>query len=167
MIIRKAKLSDLKNIMSMYESCVKGMIDSDIDQWDTTYPNSNIIKEDINAKTYFIAIKKNKLIGGINIDSNQDKTYLTINWEDTSNLFLVVHRLAVRKEFWGEGVGKSLMIYAEKLVINKNLKSIRLDTYSGNPKAIKFYNLLGYKKLGEIDLKPNKNKYYCFEKKII
>ena len=92
MIIRKAKLSDLKNIMSMYESCVKGMIDSDIDQWDTTYPNSNIIKEDINAKTYFIAIKKNKLIGGINIDSNQDKTYLTINWEDTSNLFFMVFK---------------------------------------------------------------------------
>ena len=46
------------------------------------------------------------------------------------------------------------------------LNSIRLDTYNTNIKAIKFYKNLGYKILGEIYLKPNKNEYYCFEKLI-
>ena len=56
------------------------------------------------------------------------------------------------------------MIYCEEVVMKKNLKSIRLDTYSENPLAINFYKRLGYNFLGKIDLKPGKSKYYCFEK---
>ena len=75
-----------------------------------------------------------------------------------------MHRLAVKEEFWQKKIGKKLMIFAENIVLEKGLKSIRLDTYSGNPKAMEFYRRLGYKELGEINLKPNKNEYYCFEK---
>tara|TARA_B110000003_G_scaffold275754_1_gene319348 strand:- start:1699 stop:2202 length:504 start_codon:yes stop_codon:yes gene_type:complete len=166
MKIRKAQLRDLKNIMSMYNSCVSGMIENGIDQWDKTYPNSSVIKEDILAQTYFVAIKNNIIIGGINIDKNQDETYLSISWQDKSNSFLVVHRLAVKSDFWDKKVGKNLMLFAENLVIEKGLTSIRLDTYSGNPKAINFYRKLKYIELGAISLKPEKNEYYCFEKKI-
>ena len=164
MIIRKANKTDLENIMKMYTSCVKGMIKNGIDQWDETYPNAGVIMEDLIAQTYFVAIENNVIIGGINIDLDQDKTYLDINWEDTSNSFLVVHRLAVKEEFWKKKIGKKLMIFAENRVIEKGLKSIRLDTYSGNPKAMEFYRRLGYRELGSINLKPNKNEYYCFEK---
>ena len=164
MIIRKANKSDLDNIMLMYKSCVKGMLANNIDQWDETYPNSGVIMEDLIAQSYFVALENGIIIGGINIDQNQDKTYLEIDWEDKKNQFLVVHRLAVKVEFWNDGIGKSLMLFAENLVIEKGLNSIRLDTYSGNPKAMEFYKRLGYSELGTIDLKPNKDKYHCFEK---
>ena len=164
MIIRKANKADLDNIMLMYKSCVKGMLASDIDQWDTTYPNDRVIMDDLIAQTYFIAEENSIIIGGINIDQNQDKTYLDINWSDTSNQFLVVHRLGVKEEFWNDGIGKSLMLFTENLVTEKRLNSIRLDTYSGNPKAMEFYRRLGYSELGTIDLKPDKDKYHCFEK---
>ena len=148
----------------MYSSCVKGMIRDGIDQWDESYPNSEIIASDLEAETYYVLEIKGEIKGGINIDQNQDKTYLGINWEDTSDSFLVVHRLGVKEDFWNKKIGKDLMLFTEKLVKEKGLKSIRLDTYSGNPKAMGFYRRLGYSKLGAIDLKPNKNKYYCFEK---
>ena len=35
------------------------------------------------------------------------------------------------------------MNFAEDLVVEKRLKTIRLDTYSGNPKAMEFYKRLG------------------------
>ncbi len=166
MMIRKAHNKDLNDIMNMYKSCVSGMIKNKIDQWDSSYPNSEIIKTDIAASTYYIAEINKKIIGGINIDQNQDPTYLKISWKDKSNCFLVVHRLAVEEESWYKNIGKKLMLFAENLVLEKGLKSIRLDTYSGNPKAMEFYRRLGYVKLGTIDLKPNKNKYYCYEKVI-
>ena len=62
MIIKKAHINDLEGIMSMYSSCVKGMIENNIDQWDDTYPNSNVIKEDIKAGTYFVAIINKEII---------------------------------------------------------------------------------------------------------
>ncbi len=164
MIIRKANKTDLDNIMLMYKSCVAGMLKNSIDQWDETYPNAGIIIEDLIAQTYFVALENGIIIGGINIDQNQDETYLEIDWEDKSNSSLVVHRLGVKEEFWKKGIGKKLMIFAENLVVEKGLKSIRLDTYSGNPKAMEFYRRLGYSELGTIDLKPEKDKYHCFEK---
>lgn len=164
MKIRKAKISDLNEIMNMYNSCVAGMMKNGIDQWDETYPNIEVITKDITAQTYYIVEIDREIIGGINIDKLQDKTYLDINWEDKSNSFLVVHRLAVKEEFWNKKIGKYLMIFTEKLVIENGLNSIRLDTYSGNPKAMEFYRRLGYNELGSINLKPNKNEYYCFEK---
>ena len=164
MIIRKAEISDLENIMLMYKSCVTGMIANGIDQWDESYPNTEVIMEDLIAQTYFVAIENEIIIAGINIDQNQDDTYLAVDWEDKKNQFLVVHRLAVKVEFWNDGIGKSLMLFTENLVTEKGLNSIRLDTYSGNPKAMEFYRRLGYRELGTINLKPNKDKYHCFEK---
>ena len=164
MIIRKANKSDLGNIMLMYNSCVAGMIANGIDQWDESYPNTEVIMEDLIAQTYFVAIENDIIIAGINIDQNQDDTYLALDWKDKKNQFLVVHRLAVKVEFWNDGIGKSLMLFTENLVTEKGLNSIRLDTYSGNPKAMEFYRRLGYRELGSINLKPDKNEYYCFEK---
>ena len=165
-MIRKAKINELDEIMNMYASCVDGMQKANIDQWDSTYPNRKIISEDIRNKSFYIFLINDKIIGGINIDKIQDKTYLDIEWKDKSNKFLVVHRLAVRQEFWKKGIGNKLMIFAESLVKEKKLNSIRLDTYSSNTIAINFYLNLGYIKKGEIFLKPNKNEYYCFEKLI-
>ena len=164
MIIRKANKTDLDNIMKMYKSCVSGMIKNGIDQWDDTYPNTEIISEDLNVGTYYVAEIDETIIGGINIDRNQDNTYLALDWKDKSDSFLVVHRLGVKEEFWNKKIGKVLMLFTEKLVLEKALKSIRLDTYSGNPKAMEFYRRLGYTELGTIDLKADKDKYYCFEK---
>ena len=166
MMIRKAKINELDKIMNMYTSCVDGMQKANIDQWDSTYPNRKIISEDIRNKSFYIFLINDKIIGGINIDKIQDKTYLDIEWKDKGNKFLVVHRLAVRQEFWKKGIGNKLMIFAESLVKEKKLNSIRLDTYSSNPIAINFYLNLGYIKKGEIFLKLNKNEYYCFEKLI-
>ena len=164
MIIRKANKADLDNIMLMYKSCVKGMLANNIDQWDATYPNTEVIMADLIAQTYFVVIENEIIIAGINIDQNQDKPYLEINWKDKFDSFLVVHRLGVKEEFWNDGIGKSLMLFTENLVTKKGLNSIRLDTYSGNPKAMEFYRRLGYSELGTIDLKPEKDKYHCFEK---
>jgi len=166
MIIRQANINDIENIMKMYDSCIIGMINIGIDQWDSLYPNKEIILEDIESKTFYVLIANNNIIAGINIDDKQDKTYLAMQWEDKQNLFLVVHRLAVDERYWSKGAGKKLMLFAEELVIKRKLNSIRLDTYNTNSKAIKFYKNLGYKILGEIYLKPNKNEYYCFEKLI-
>lgn len=167
MKIRRANIADLNNIIVMYNSCVAGMIKNGIDQWDNSYPNKEIILQDLECETYYVVEKNNNIIGGFNIDQNQDPTYLAMNWKDNTNSFLVVHRLGIKQEYWGNGIGKKLMLFAEKVVKTRNLSSIRLDTYSGNQKAMVFYKKLGYTELGTIHLKPNKNKYHCFEKVIV
>ena len=85
---------------------------------------NEIIEYDIKQNTYYVIENSREIIGGINIDQNQDKAYHDINWEDNSVLFLVVHRLAVKEEFWNKKIGKKLMLFTEELVREKKLNSI-------------------------------------------
>jgi len=164
MVIQKAKIRDIVSIMLMYSSCVKGMLLSGNNQWNETYPNHEIILKDISNGTYYIAIKNSEIIAGINIDENQDKQYMSINWKDKNSNFLVVHRLGIKHEYWSGGIGKQLMTFVESLALNKGCNSVRLDTYSQNKSAMGFYKKIGYNKLGSIKLEANKDLYYCFEK---
>ena len=74
------------------------------------------------------------------------------------------NRLKTKREELNQEVETQVSAAQEQLVKKQRLKSIRLDTYRRNPKAIGFYIRLGYTELGAINLKPNKNEYYCFEK---
>ena len=164
MNIRKAKTNELNQIMGVYHSCVKGMIDLGIDQWDESYPNREVIEKDIEIGDYYVGIINDEIVSGIKIDTKQDPTYLAIDWQDKTNNFMVVHRLCAKTSVWSKGVGKQMMEFAENLALENKHISMRLDTYTNNPKAIAFYKRIGYKQLGHINLKPDKDIYYCFEK---
>jgi GNAT superfamily N-acetyltransferase len=164
MKIRLANKTELDAIMEVYASCVKGMLLLGIDQWDESYPNREIIKNDLEEQNYYLGLLNDEIVAGIKIDRIQDPTYLSINWHDKTDNFMVVHRLCSKTTVWSKGVGRKMMNFAEELAKNNNCKSMRLDTYINNPKAIAFYEHLGYQKLGHINLKPDKDIYYCFEK---
>ena len=135
-----------------------------IDQWDEAYPNKTIIEQDLLDGCYYIGCIENEIVAGMRLDNIQDSSYLTIDWKDQSDNFMLVHRLGSKTKVWGGGVGKQMMLFAENLAQEKGCTSFRLDTYSHNPKAMEFYKKLGYTQLGRIYLKPNKDIYYCFEK---
>ena len=113
---------------------------------------------------YYIGRIENEIVAGMRLDNIQDPSYLTIDWKDQSDDFMLAHRLGSKTKVWGAGVGKQMMLFAENLAQEKGYTSFRLDTYSHNPKAVEFYKKLGYIQLGHIHLKPNKDIYYCFEK---
>lgn len=155
---------NLDSIMEMYASCVEGMLNLGIDQWDEHYPNRKIIEQDIKEACYYIGTLNNEIIAGMRVDNVQDPTYLDINWKDKTNNFMVVHRLGSKNKVWNMGIGKKMMVFAENIAIKSGCSSFRLDTYSHNPKAMEFYKKSGYQLLGNINLKPDKDIYYCFEK---
>ena len=164
MKITLATPRNLDAIMEMYASCVEGMTNLGIDQWDEHYPNRKIIEQDLKEGCYYIGIIDNEIVAGMRVDNIQDPTYLNINWADKSNNFMVVHRLGSKTKVWNKGIGKKMMDFAENIAIESGYSSFRLDTYSHNPKAMEFYKRLGYQQLGHINLKPDKDIYYCFEK---
>ncbi len=164
MRIVQAQAQQLAAIMEMYASCISGMLAQGIDQWDETYPNKEIIAQDINESCYYVGVVENEIVAGMRVDNVQDPTYLNIDWVDKSNNFMLVHRLGSKTKVWSKGVGSAMMDFAENLAKEKGCSSFRLDTYSHNPKAICFYKKRGYTQLGDIHLKPNKDIYYCFEK---
>lgn len=164
-MIRKAILSDLNIIKKIAESCAQNMISNNIFQWNENYPSKNIFKKDISNKNLYVFEDGSLVKGCIVLSKQKDLVYNDISWltKDYKNLY--IHRLAVHPDYQKMGLAKSMMDYAENYAIKNNYVSIRLDTFSKNPRNIKFYEIRGYINLGNIFF-PNQSEYpfYCYEK---
>jgi GNAT superfamily N-acetyltransferase len=165
MKIQRANPEDLDEIMELLYSCVQEMWKLGIFQWDGYYPRRNLITKDIETGVLFMMKDDERITGIIVVTDVEDKEYCDVDWTDKSGNSMIVHHLAVRTDLRNRGLGKKLMAFAEEHARGKDSSSIHLDTYSGNKRAEKFYESLGYeRKPGHIHFSHRILPYYCFEK---
>jgi ribosomal protein S18 acetylase RimI-like enzyme len=164
MNIRLSSIKAAEKIFKIFKDCKKSMELENIFQWTDSYPNLEIIIKDIDNKELYELYKEDDLIGVICFNTRQEPEYLTIDWLDKNENFLVVHRLAINPSFQNQGFAKELMIFAEDYALNKGFTSIRLDAYSGNEKALRLYERLNYKKRGKINFPERDLPFYCYER---
>lgn len=162
--IRYAKNSDLNLIMKIIRLCANHMISNNIFQWNNLYPNEEIIQKDIEHKEMLVYETKNEIISCIVISEIKDKEYQSVKWLKNNDSCIYIHRLAVNPLHQNSGIGNKLMEYAENYARNKQLTSVRLDTFSKNLKNQKFYENRGYKKLESIYFPlQSESPFYCYE----
>ncbi|MDT3428376.1 ribosomal protein S18 acetylase RimI-like enzyme [Paenibacillus forsythiae] len=148
--IRKGKMEELEPIMELIAECVRVMREGGSDQWDETYPNAEVITGDIGRGTLYVFEEDGGLAGIIVLDENQAEQYGEIDWAQTEGPFLMMHRLAVHPKVQGKGIARRLIAFAESFAAEQGYKSIRMDTYSRNLKALELYRSLGYEIRGEV-----------------
>jgi ribosomal protein S18 acetylase RimI-like enzyme len=153
-----------KAVQSLFRAVVKFMNEGGLFQWDKKYPQPAALNQDIlNGEMYGI-LEGEKVVATITLNTNQDEPYESLPWEITEGTQLVVHRLAVHPKHLGNKFGNHLMAFAEDLAREQDHTAIRLDTFSGNPHALKLYDNLGYKRVGIINLDYREGDFVVFEK---
>ncbi|WP_411894051.1 GNAT family N-acetyltransferase [Winogradskyella sp. A2] len=163
-MIRKATQEDISSIMAMTKACAKTMIAKGIYQWNEHYPNKSAFINDIGRDELFVLEIENKLAGSIVISTLMDDEYFPIKWLTKNSNNIYIHRLAVHPDHQGKGLAQNLMDFAENYAIENNYTSIRLDTFSQNKRNQKFYELRGYKRLGDIYFpKQSVYPFHCYE----
>ena len=163
-MIRQAVESDLEAVFNLVKYCTKDMRSKGLEQWPDWYPNKTIIMSDIKTSVLYLAEKDHQIIGMIVLDPKVPKAYDAIKWKFPSGLVNSIHRLAVHPENKTPGLAKELVTYVEKIAKNNGYNIIRLDTYSKNLAAGKFYRKMGYQYADDINLKFMPEYYHCFEK---
>lgn len=89
------------------------------------------VKNDIHSKEFFVALYNNKIIGSVRIEIKPNKTgYLS--------------RFGVSKEFQKNGVGKELMNYVDKRMIELGITDLYLHTASRLLSLVRFYYGKGF-----------------------
>ncbi|MFD1616155.1 GNAT family N-acetyltransferase [Gelatiniphilus marinus] len=163
-MICKAEFEDIDRILEVTKACASYMINKGIYQWNANYPNKTVLKNDVLKGELFV-IKKNKIVVGcIVVSYFMDKEYKAVSWLTENNRNIYIHRLAIHPKYQGQGYAQKLMDFAENFAKNNNCASIRLDTFSQNQRNQKFYELRGYKKLGNIFFpKQSHHPFYCYE----
>tara|TARA_B100001113_G_scaffold353342_1_gene357282 strand:+ start:400 stop:900 length:501 start_codon:yes stop_codon:yes gene_type:complete len=164
-MIREATNNDLNRIVEITNACGKHMISQNIFQWNEEYPNLEVFKKDLENQSLYVIELESKIVGCVCISEKMDAVYKEVKWLTPDSKNMYVHRLAIDPKFQGKGLAIKLMSYAEDLAKTKDFKSMRLDTFSKNPKNNKFYNLQGYKKLGKIFYRSQSDMpFHCYEK---
>jgi ribosomal protein S18 acetylase RimI-like enzyme len=163
-MIRHAKPSEIDKIITITRACAQKMTSEGIIQWNEQYPNSEAFQTDISRNELYVLLDKNEVIACICISTEKDEEYKEVDWLTQDAAHYYIHRLAVHPIHQGKGFARELMDFAENLAVQNNTRSIRLDTFSKNPRNQKFYEARGYKRLGNIFFpKQSKHPFYCYE----
>ncbi len=160
MQIRLAELSDLNEILSIYESARKFMKTvGNPNQWGALNPPAWLTEEDIhNQKLYIVTEERILAVFFFNI--GDDPTYANIyNGAWLNDLpYGVVHRIAVSDAARGKGVAGICFDYAFSKCGN-----IRIDTHIDNIPMQKALAKHGFSKCGIIHL-ANGDERIAFQK---
>ena len=142
------------------------MDDKGLHQWPDWYPNDEIIIEDITKNQLFVAEVQNDIIAIVTLSEDFPKEYDEIVWQVNSNNINSVHRLAIHPHLKTPGLASQMMTYIENKAKSEGYEVIRLDTYSLNTAANRFYTKIGYQYCGDIHLEFMPELYHCYEKEL-
>ncbi|MEI6537002.1 MAG: GNAT family N-acetyltransferase [Verrucomicrobiaceae bacterium] len=147
-IIRPATEADAPALRLLTRDCVAAMLAAGIEQWDEFYPNTELTVRDTVAGTLHVLEEDGKVLGSMTVDDWVDPELRGPVWNDEGAPFVAVHRLMVHPSQQGRGLALALMNHVEVLARFKGCHSIRLDTFSLNPPALRLYEKLGYRRTG-------------------
>ena len=148
-------------VVSLYKGAAQKMNAENIFQWDDAYPSESILKADIAAEQMCAGVAR-EIVSLFVLNQECDAEYATADWHYHGNDFMVLHRFCVHADKQGAGIGTQTMFAIETMLKDKGVRSLRLDAFSRNPRALNLYRSLGYKKTGEAQWR--KGLFYLFEK---
>ncbi len=163
-MIRIATILDIDSILELTRACDANMRANGIIQWNEIYPHRSSFIKDVKRGELFVFEFKTAILGCVVISVIMDDEYIPVKWLTQTNANIYIHRLAVHPKNQRQGIAQKLMSFAENYGIKNNKSSIRLDTFSLNKRNQKFYELRGYKRLGDIYYpKQSTHPFYCYE----
>ena len=163
-MIRRAKISEIPDILTICKACAAHMISNGIYQWNEHYPSAIVFEKDIERDELYVLEIDEKIIGTIVISTHIDDEYVPVKWLTANENNIYIHRLAIDSKLQGKGYAQQLMTFAETYAKENGFASVRLDTFSQNKRNQRFYETRGYQRLGDIFLpKQSEHPFHCFE----
>ena len=167
-MIRKAISSDIQRLKQITEACSRHMIANGIFQWNAHYPDVAVLTKDVTDETVYVYLEEERIIGCVMFSMTMDDFYEEIPWLTPNTKQLYVHRLAVNPDHQGKGIARRLMDFGEKMASDLQCLSVRLDTFSQNPRNNRFYRARNYQQVGEVFFEQKSpHPFYCYEKILV
>lgn len=151
-MIRRATTEDIAEIMSIVADAQISLRELGIDQWQDGYPSVKIIEDDIASGVGYVYCVDNEVVGYVVIVLDDESAYSQISdseW-NTSNDYVVVHRLCVRGGYTKAGIAMAMMDFASQQARKCGFTGFRIDTHRGNIRMLSLLEKLGFKYVGVI-----------------
>lgn len=162
--IEAATLSNAPLVMQLISHCLTDLRSRGIHQWDEIYPNLEGVENDARAGSLFVIRHENACVASVCLNESQPEQYRLLPWRCVVGRALVIHRLCVHPQWQGRGLAGKLMDFTEDFARRFSFASIRLDAYTGNPRALALYEKRGYHRIGQASFPRRVLPFDCFEK---
>lgn len=156
--------TELASIFELLQECRAHLETQGIKQWDDIYPTMAVVEADFRNDSIYITKVDGEVAGVVSFDDHGYMEYEAIDWKSKSAKHAILHRLSVRPRY--RGIAQSLMKFVHNQCLEQGYGSIRLDVYSGNEMAVRFYKKLGYELRGEVTFPRRPLPFYCMEKEL-
>jgi GNAT superfamily N-acetyltransferase len=162
-MMRKAIMEDIKDIMGIIKQTIVEMHTYNNTQWDENYPQEKDFVSDIQKGDLFVVEREGKLVGFVCMNKVEPVEYNGLNWSLNEDV-MIVHRMAVNSDYRRSGIGTELMKFADEFALKNNIRYLKTDTYSINTKMNALFKKYGYDLVGEMSFLGKEKPFYCYEK---
>jgi ribosomal protein S18 acetylase RimI-like enzyme len=160
---------DLDAAWAIIGECRKALEARGLLQWNAEYPSRTFFREALAAGNLFVLSDGEGISGVAVLDGSQPPEWASAAWDDAGGRFLVIHAFAVAPRVQRCGRGKILLDGCEDAAKQRGCASIRIDAFSENAEALRFWEGHGYRFRGEVRFasKPAGHQCYrCYEKSL-
>lgn len=155
-MIRKATIKDLNDVVKVIDDAKSLFKSEGSDQWQDTdnYPNYETMKKDLLRDELYVATINEEVAGCVVLSDLEEKAYEKVydgNWISSGH-YMVIHRIAVKKEYYHKGIAKTLIKYIMDVAKRTDAVSIRVDTKKENIRMLQLLKSFGFIEVGKIHL---------------
>ena len=131
---RKTTIDDLNDVMEAIEDSRAVLKLQNTGQWQDGFPNKDMVIKDIeNGQSYVFLDNQDQIIGTCAItDFDQNYVHLFEGKWLSDYPYMVLHRVAIKKDYKGNGFGHLFFKLFELVARENNRRSLKVDTHEGN-----------------------------------
>lgn len=146
---RLATLSDAPIIWSIIQLAIARRKADGSTQWQNGYPNPDIISQDIASQQAYVLTVNTNIIGYAAVIKDIEPAYDHIEGQWlTDGEYIVIHRVAVSERYLGKGLATLIFKRIEKLGLEINIHSLKVDTNFDNTPMLRILEKLDYSYCG-------------------
>ncbi|CAM1373530.1 GNAT family N-acetyltransferase [Tenacibaculum xiamenense] len=145
---KQIEKEDLAKVLSLFKEAAEKINKKNVDHWQywKNPPKEKVewVAEGIaNREFYFINTEQNENIGMVRI-LDEDIPY----WGKQSEKAKYIHSLVIKERFNGKGLGATIIQKIENDSIKTNTEFLRLDADAKNLGLCRYYEKIGFEKVG-------------------
>jgi protein-tyrosine phosphatase len=143
--IKRATPDDAETFVEIHEEAARWLWDRGIRQWQPGVFQQAWIAGPIARGELYIVRRDGEAIGTISVQWTDEYA-----WGQCPDDAGYIHGLRVRRSSAGQGLGRALLVWAEREIAQAGRSFARLDCIAENPVLCAYYERAGYTRLDDL-----------------
>ncbi len=155
MNVRRAQQEDAVTVAGLLDEATEWVNDLGFSQWPLPFPRDQLAAAIERGEVYVVESEEGEAVATVSM-LHDDPVY----WGDQPPDAFYVHKLAVRRDQAGRGIGAAVVEWANAEAAEAGREFLRLDCLGDNPGIRDYYEGLGFEHRGDLALDGLKMSLY-------